>query len=89
MKDSIEESLERYTEHGTPTGGFLRAVLENNLHDAISMADDDNRADIIEICRYVYTSLPYSSHGNPERVRAWQGHKGMGGFNKIKEGGEQ
>ena len=85
MKDSIKESLDRYAESGTPTGGFLRAVLEDKLMEAVTMADDENVRDIVEICRYVYNSLPYSCHGNPERVRAWMGHKGMEKFQVTME----
>lgn len=36
------DGLKRYVEHHTPTGGFLRAVLENDLREACARADDEN-----------------------------------------------
>ena len=36
---TLIDSLERYVEHHIKPGSFLRAVLENNLVEAVSRAD--------------------------------------------------
>ena len=71
IKQEIIDSLKRYAEKGIPTGGFLQAVLENDLMDAMGKVDDQNREAIWEICNFVYNDIPMSCHGSPEKVRAW------------------
>ncbi len=75
MKASIVESLKRYVKQRIPTGGFLRAVLENDLFRAIDRADDDNRRDIHEICMYIYNEIPLTCWGSPEKVEQWLQNK--------------
>ena len=75
MKPSIRDSLDRYAREHTPTGSFLRAVLENDLHAALFKADDDNRAALMNIVRYVYNDLPRACWGSPEKVKAWLAQK--------------
>ena len=65
------EALDRYSVHHVPTGGFLRAVLSNDLMEAMGRADEENRAAIFDICGYVHNELPGNCHGSPDRVREW------------------
>lgn len=67
MEDIIE-SLKRYEHDKIPTGGFLRAVLENDLMGAIGKADINNRHRLHDICKFVYNNLPSDIHGDRERV---------------------
>ena len=71
MRQNITESLERYVKYGVPTGGFLQAVLENDLCGAFSRADEENRRDLFGIVSCVYNELPSECWGSPERVRTW------------------
>jgi len=65
------ESLEAYRYHHRPTGGFLRAVLANDLLLATQMADCHNRAAFFDICAYVWMELPTGSYGSYEAVEEW------------------
>jgi len=67
--DFIIGSLRRYTEHKIPTGSFLRAVLENDLTEAIGRADHININRIPSIVDYIYNNLPHNSWGSKEIVR--------------------
>lgn len=78
IKQSVIGSLQRYVEHGIPTGGFLRAVLENNLTEAFGRADIENREAMFEIVHHVYNNLPYGCHGSAEIVDAWLAAKAEG-----------
>jgi len=78
MEERIKNGIDRYVSHGAPTGHFLRYVLENNLMGALGHADSDSRADIFEICDYVYNEIPSVCHGSPAKVKAW-----------IAQGGKQ
>lgn len=68
MRDDVKESLDRYVKQGIPPGGFLTAVLENNLFEAVGRADEYNLATLASICRYIYNDLPATCWGSPQRV---------------------
>lgn len=65
------ESLEAYRWQRRPTGGFLRAVLANDLLLATQMADCHNRAAFFDICEYVWMELPTASYGSYDAVASW------------------
>jgi len=71
MKQITIDGLRRYADDGIPPGGFLMAVLENNLMEAFGRADEQNTLDMVEIAAYVYNEIPSVCHGSPERVTAW------------------
>ena len=71
MKQTTKDALDRYVQDHIPTGGFLRAVLANDLMQALGRADCENRRDIYEICSYIYNEIPSSCHGSYEKVDAW------------------
>ena len=71
MKELTKASIDRYVEHRIPTGGFLEAVLSNDLMGAVGRADAGNLRDLHEICSYVYNRIPSGCWGSPEKVRAW------------------
>jgi hypothetical protein len=72
IREDIKEALDCYAKTGGPLGGFLTAVVENNLMEALGRADSYNRATIYQICQYIYNELPSNCHGSPEAVREWR-----------------
>ena len=64
------ESIDKYVNCGV-CGDFVRAVMENNLMEALGRADSENRAAIFEICLYVHNRIPDMCHGSAEKVKAW------------------
>jgi len=70
MNDIIE-TLNRYVNNKIPTGGFLHAVLSNDLMGACAKADNINRHRLVEISSYIYNNLPMDSWGSPEIVSKW------------------
>lgn len=73
------ESLEAYARTGRPTGGFLYAVLTNNLFGAYGKADRQNLAALEAIVRYVYNVMPADSWGSGQVVEAWIERGGLNG----------
>lgn len=65
------DTLDLYVNRGIPTGGFLYAVLTNDLFDAVVKADPMNRAALKDICTYVYNDLPQDCWGSRTNVAAW------------------
>ena len=64
-------ALERYINDRIPTGGFLDAVLRNDLFGAISRADEFNSRSLPEIVKFIYNNLPGNSWGDSERIKSW------------------
>jgi hypothetical protein len=71
IRDDIKESLDNYATHRYQPGGFLMAVLANDLTDACGRADSDNAANLHEIVKYIYNELPGICWGSRERVTEW------------------
>jgi hypothetical protein len=66
----IIDSLKRYVEDRIPVGGFLTAVLANDLYMAFARADQVNEYHLRAITAYVDT-LPIGCRGSYEAVRKW------------------
>jgi len=82
LPNDLIETLTAYRDHGRPTGGFLQAVLENNLMEAMGRADHINRHMLFDICQWVYDYMPSVAWGDRERVTAWIKQRGLEGFQK-------
>lgn len=67
----ILDGIWRYATDRVPPGGFVRAVLENNLSEAFGRADDASLAGLFDIMRYVRWEIPNNCHGSPAKVQAW------------------
>jgi hypothetical protein len=67
----VINSLEDYVKDRIPTGGFLYAVLTNNLMEACIRADERNQSQLPEIMCYIYNNLPTICYGSPEKVEKW------------------
>ena len=69
--EEIKASLDRYVKDKIPTGGFLEAVLSNDLVGAVGRADSINIQRIPEIVKYIYNNLPSNCWGDSETVSKW------------------
>ncbi len=71
IEPRFKAALDRYVEAMLPTGGFLKAVLENNLMETVHRADPGGLCNLPHIVSYVYNELPSGVWGTPERVEKW------------------
>ena len=71
MRPEIKASLDRYGKDHVPTGGFLGAVLANDLTEAFLRAEPENLHDLHEIVLYVHWEIPGNCHGSYEIVKEW------------------
>ena len=67
------DTIIRFVLWGTPMGGFLTAVFENDLSEAVGRADSTNRKLLVEYATLLYNHIPSWCHGNPKRVAEWDG----------------
>lgn len=75
VSKTVIQSLNMWVMNKILPGGFLTAVLENNLKEACARADSYNRATLFEIVEYCYMNIPAPCWGSPEKVRAWLNEK--------------
>jgi hypothetical protein len=68
---AVFDAVRRYVEEGIPPGGFVLACLENDLMAAINRADPANRECLQEIMWMIYSAMPSTAHGSPDKVRLW------------------
>ena len=66
-----QQGLAAYYNEGTPPGGFLLCVLENDLKGACSRADEMNKRALWDIVNYLYNVFPMGSWGSKEIVSHW------------------
>ena len=64
-------ALTGYIEQGTPVGGFLHAILTNNLHGAVGSADSENIQALKDIVDWVYMYAPEACAGTDAKYLRW------------------
>jgi hypothetical protein len=73
IPQDIKDSLSRYVQHKIQPGGFLIAVLANDLSESIGRADDRDITILPEIAAYIYNELPIGCWGSYDAVEKWLG----------------
>jgi len=71
VRERMMESLDNYAKKGWVPGGFLEAVLRNDLSGAMMRADHVSRNNIFHIVKYCYNELPSECWGSKEHFAAW------------------
>ncbi|KKK42946.1 hypothetical protein LCGC14_3169250, partial [marine sediment metagenome] len=64
LPEHMQGAAKRYVEQGIPPGGFLTAVLSNNLVDAFGRADSTNAACLKDYINWLYWDIPSSCWGS-------------------------
>jgi len=82
IPDYMQDSLLRYVRTGQLTGDFLRAVLSNDLFNAVGRADSVNREIIPLYVRWLYNRAPLACYGSTAAVSAWIEQGGLEGEQK-------
>lgn len=71
IDDRFIAALARYINLGLQPGGFLTAVLANDLMRAMMRADEGGRRSLLGIVRLIYAHFPPACYGSYETVNAW------------------
>lgn len=66
-----QDALENYFLRGWSPGGFVTAVLANDLMRACTSCDPQNRESLVDIAKWVHHRAPTGSWGNYATVTAW------------------
>lgn len=76
----MHDAIRNYVDHGWLPGGFLTAVLANDLFDAVAHADSANRFCLPAWVEFITNHCPAACHGSFERVNKWVN---AGGFHGL------
>ncbi len=68
---TLHAGLREYIAARRPVGGFLTAVLSNDLAEACKRADEDNRTRICDVLVFLHAYAPAPCWGSPDKVHAW------------------
>jgi len=68
---AVQVGLDRYVQAKIRPGGFLYAVLTNDLFGALHRADNESRYHLDEIVRHIWHQLPGECWGSVAKVEAW------------------
>lgn len=71
IESRFRESIDAYVATGRPTGGFLEAVLSNDLKESIARADERALDNLPHIVAYLYNEAPSVCWGSQARVQEW------------------
>ena len=71
--ESVRDPLQLYIQEGISCGGFLMAVLANDLAESVSRADDTNLRLLPEIVQWLHWEAPAECWGSEKKVTAWKG----------------
>jgi hypothetical protein len=67
----LRDALVAYRDEGRPVGDFLRALLSNDLLEAVGRADHVNTWLLPVYVGFLYNELPSPAWGSQEKVSAW------------------
>jgi hypothetical protein len=81
----MRDGAQLYVEHGKLSGGFLTAVLENDLVAAVSNADHVNLMFLHSWASWLYNEAPVSCWGSKEKVKVWCEAGGLVGLRSGSE----
>lgn len=65
------DGIDLYVNEGVKPGGFLQAVICNDLKEAFGRADDENFHNIPAYINYFYNDAPAACWGSKEAMKAW------------------
>jgi hypothetical protein len=68
-----------YVIKGVPPGGFLFALLTNDLRRTFERADGENIKRILDYLKFLYSDCPAQCWGSEEAVEKWINRNGMMG----------
>jgi hypothetical protein len=71
IRDDMLGAIQRYIEHGIPPGDFLRAVICNDLAEAVGRADEENMANLPAYVAYFWNKAPSTCWGSVDKMKAW------------------
>lgn len=71
IEGRFRESIDRFVALGMRPGGFITAVMCNDLREAIGRGDEGALLNLPHIVAYLVNNVPSGVWGSPERMQEW------------------
>lgn len=71
IPDRMMPGIQRYIQDHIRPGGFLQAVISNNLKDAVSLGDDENIENLTAFVMYFHHKAPSACWGSQLNMERW------------------
>ena len=72
VPEHLHAGIIAYLTAGVPPGGYLRAVLSNDLTEAVKRADASGReGGLIALVMFLFHDAPHPAWGSPKAVSDW------------------
>lgn len=71
IEPRFKEALDLYANEGRRPGGFITAVLCNDLRESVARADGRALENLPHIVAYCHWEIPSVCWGSPEKVAEW------------------
>ena len=82
---AVRMELRNHVANGHPTGGFVKALLNNNLSGAMFLGDHQSQKSIYTCLMWMYNHMPADCHGSSLKIAAWQSHLGLRGYSGSRK----
>jgi len=79
IPDYMEDGIENYINYGLEPGGFLTAIICNDLKSAVMRADGQNIGNIPAYVAYFYNHAPIDCWGSYDLMVKWCEKGGLNG----------
>ena len=71
IHEPIIDGICRHVNDHKPVGGFLTAVLSNDLKESFGRADANNRIYLYHVVDLLWNHAPSGCWGSPEEMKSW------------------
>ena len=71
LPEHLREGARRYVEEGTLPGGFLQAVVCNDLMESFGRADSISKARMSDIVNFFCNKMPVGCRGSEKKMHKW------------------
>lgn len=71
VPEHMHNGLILWLTEGIRPGSFMMAVLENDLREACSRADNTNRYRLFDFVSFLYNYAPFGAWGSPKACDLW------------------
>jgi len=71
LPEHIRKAVKAYVEDRIQPGGFLTAVIQNNLVESFKRADHINIKRMSDIVEFFYNEVPSACWGSSEKMKKW------------------
>lgn len=80
LPEHMQHGVVDWIKYGAMPGGFLSAVLRNDLADAFARADLVNMACMRSWAHWLYHDAPAGCWGSDVKMKQWREHGGLSGL---------